>query len=86
MRKLKNGEVKYKQSAYRESSRLSGNIQPMDFYVKGSHVKVYMGCGWATGWVQYSDKLKCCVFLSKGRGLVTCVDNRNITKFVEQER
>lgn len=83
MRVLKSGEVRYKASAYKESTRLSAPITPMKLWPKGSHVKVYMGYGWAAGYVQSSDLTKCCIFLSREQRTVACVDSRNIVPFTK---
>lgn len=78
MRVLKNGEVRYKPSAYKESSRLDAQPQPMKLYPKGTRVKVYLGRGWGTGYVVSSDTTRCCIFLAKEQKTVVCVDNRNL--------
>lgn len=84
MRVLKSGEIRYKPSAYKESSRLDAQPQPMKLYPRGSSVKIYLGCGWAVGYVLSSDTTRCCVSLKKERRSVVCVDNRNIQSYVEE--
>lgn len=80
MRTLKSGEVRYKASAYKESERLGGRVQPMTVYQPGATLQVYMGYGWATGYVRHSDSKMCSVFLAKEQRLVSCSDNRNLRR------
>ena len=80
MRVLKSGEVKYKNSAFKESIRLSADPLPMTVYYRDEKVKVYMGCGWSSGQVRFSDEQRCTIFLTKEQRMVSCVDNRNLIR------
>lgn len=84
MRTLKSGEVKYKQSAYKEALRLEGVIHPIPVRRKGVIVEVFMGCGWAKGRVTSSTRDCCSVFLLKAQRSTTCYDGRNIRDCKEQ--
>lgn len=78
MRTLKNGEVKYKPSSYKEAERLSGPTFPMPRYPEGTKVQVYMGAGFATGYVLSSYQDRCVVKLVTGNRPVTVHDARSI--------
>ena len=78
MRILKNGEVRYKASAYKEGERLSGESCPMTIYRRDTLVQIYLGTGWAKGRVCESTKKHCSVRLLKDQRLVSCSDNRNL--------
>lgn len=78
MRTLKNGEVRYKPSAYKEAERLAADPLPMASYAKGTKVQVYTGHGWSIGYVNSGDPSRTLVFLAKEQRLTCCCDNRNI--------
>jgi len=78
MRVLKNGDVKYKASAYKEAERLSGPSFPLPRYPEGTKVQVYLGAGFATGYVVNSYQDRCVVKLVTGNRPVTVYDARSI--------
>lgn len=78
MRVLKDGTIKYKASAYKESDRLSGDPFPLPRFPVGTKVKVYMGAGWSIGYVVDSKQDKCVVRLSVGQRSITVNDARCI--------
>jgi hypothetical protein len=78
VRILKSGEVKYKASAYKEANRLNAPPQPMKQYRVGDKVKVYLGHGWGSGYVRFSNSSTCMVYLIKEQRVTCCTDNRNI--------
>jgi hypothetical protein len=78
MRILKNGEIKYKPSAYKESERLSVPAFPMPRYPEGTKVQVYMGAGFTTGYVVSSYQDRCVVKLVTGNRSITVHDARSI--------
>lgn len=78
MRKLKDGTVKYKASAYKEQDRLAGNSFPIPRFAIGAKVKVYMGAGWSVGYVEASQQDKCIVRLAVGNRPITVNDARCI--------
>lgn len=80
MRVLKDGTIKYKPSAYKEYNRLAQPVFPMPIYMKGSKVRVFMGCGWSTGLVLESQQHSCVVKLSLGNRIITVYDARSIQK------
>lgn len=86
MRKLKDGTVKYKPSAYKEVERLTKPATPMDVYPKGTKLSVYIAAGWALGYVRFSSPKMCVLALAKDNRQITCTDNRNLMKPVEKER
>lgn len=50
----------------------------MPIFRKGTPVKAYLGSGWGKGKVEYSDKVRCVVFLKIGSRRVIVYDARNI--------
>lgn len=78
MRVLKDGTVKYKNSAYKEYERLSKPSFPLPRLTKGSKVQVYLGAGWGSGYVVDSSQDRCIVRLSMGNRTVTVFDARSI--------
>ena len=78
MRALKNGDVKYKASAYKEAERLSAPSFPMPRYPEGTKVQVYLGAGFGTGYVVSSCQDRCVVRLVTGNRPVTVHDARSI--------
>lgn len=78
MRTLKDGTVKYKASAYKESERLSKSPFPLPRFPIGTKVKVYMGAGWSTGYVEDSKQDRCVVRLAVGQKMITVNDARCI--------
>ena len=77
-RLLKDGTYKPKPSALKASQRMEKPSYPLPVFRKGTIVKVFLGAGWGTGKVEYSDKDRCIVFLKIGSRRVTCYDARNI--------
>ena len=75
---LKDGEFKPKPSTVKAGERMQRPPTPLPVYRKGTPVKVFIGAGWGKGVVEYSDKVRCVVFLKIGsrRGMV--YDARNI--------
>ena len=86
MRVLKSGEVRYKASARKEEERLLGRVRPLSVHSTGATLQVFMGYGWATGYVRHSDHDRCILMLAKEQRLVCCTDNRNLRKAPEKER
>lgn len=78
MRVLKNGDVKYKPSAYKDYERLSGPMFPMPIYKKDQKVQVYLGAGFGTGYVVSSYQDRCVVKLVTGNRSITVYDARSI--------
>jgi hypothetical protein len=78
MRRLKDGTVKYKASAYKEGERLAKDPFPLPHLSKGTTVKVYMGCGYSKGQVIHSDQTSCSVRLVVGNRTVVVRDARSI--------
>ena len=78
MRVLKDGTVKYKPSAYKESQRLGASSFPLPRFVKGTRVQIYMGAGWSTATVVESTQAHCVVQISINNRMVTVRDARNI--------
>jgi len=78
MRTLKDGTVKYKPSAYKESERLSRPSFPLPRFTKGTRVQIYMGAGWSSGNVIESSQNHCVVMLTVGSRLITVRDARSI--------
>lgn len=78
MKKLKSGEIKYKQSAYKEAARLAELPHPLQVRRTGSIVEIFTGCGWAKGRVTTSTRDLCGVFLLRAQRSTTCYDDRNI--------
>jgi hypothetical protein len=78
MRKLKDGTVKYKASAYKEQDRLARSPFPIPRFVIGAKVKVYMGAGWSVGYVELSQQDKCVVRMAVGNRSITVNDARCI--------
>ena len=78
MQVLKNGQVKYKPSAYKEAERLSGPIFPMPRYPEGTKVQVYLGAGFGTGHVIASHQDRCVFKLITGSRSITVTDARSI--------
>jgi hypothetical protein len=81
VRKLRDGSVKYKASAYREYQRLAGNPFPIKIYPVDTKVKIYMGAGWSTAYVLISKQDSCTVRLAMGSRMLTVTDNRCIQPF-----
>lgn len=77
-RTLKDGTYKPKPSALKASQRMEQPAHPMPVFRKGAIVKAFLGAGWGTGRVEYSDKERCVVFLKIGSRRVTVYDARNI--------
>jgi sRNA-binding regulator protein Hfq len=78
MRVLKDGQVKYKPSAYRDYERLSKPSFPMPRFVEGTKVQVYLGAGFGTGHVVSSYQDRCVVKLVTGNRSITVYDARSI--------
>ena len=78
MRTAKSNEASHKSSAYKGVNRLEADPLPMTIYSNNYKLQVYIGCGWATGIVVYSDETRCNVFLTKEQRVVSCTDNRNL--------
>lgn len=78
MRVLKDGTVKYKNSAYKEYERLAMPSFPLPKLKKGSKVQVYLGAGWGSGYVVESYQDRCVVRLSMGNRTITVFDARSI--------
>jgi hypothetical protein len=81
MRTLKDGTVKYKASAYKESQRLSGSPFPLRIYPTGTKVRIYMGAGWSAAYVVLSKQDNCVVKMAIGGRMLTVKDNRCIQPF-----
>lgn len=64
--------------AREEQERLAGRPHPLPVFRKGATVSVYLGSGWAAGYVTDSSRDRCTVHLAKGQRSVTCNDARNI--------
>ncbi|WGL30669.1 transcription elongation factor [Synechococcus phage S-CRES3] len=77
-RTLKDGTFKPKPSATKASERMLQPATPLPIFRKGSQVKVFLGAGWGKGRVEYSDKVRCVVYLKIGSRRVTCYDARNL--------
>lgn len=78
MRVLKDGQVKYKPSAYKEVERLSQPSFPMPRFPEGTKVQVYLGAGFGTGYVVSSYQDRCVVKLVTGNRSITVYDARSI--------
>jgi hypothetical protein len=78
MRTLKDGTVKYKKSAYKESERLAMPSFPLPRFMKGAKVQVYLGAGWGSGYVVESYQDRCVVRLSMGNRIITVFDARSV--------
>jgi len=74
----KTGEFTAKPSTLKAVERMYQPPTPMPIFRKGTTVKVFIGAGWGKGKVEYSDKVRCVVFLKIGSRRVTCYDARNI--------
>lgn len=69
-----------------EQERLSQRRHPLPVWRKDTRVQVYVGAGWAKGFVTESNRDRCTVWLPQGRRQVTCSDARNIRFQPERER
>lgn len=83
MQILKDGTVKFKKSAYKESERLSTPPFPLPLFTQGTKVQVYLGAGWGTGHVVSSRQDHCVVRLSVGSRTITVFDARSIRQAKE---
>lgn len=77
-RTLKDGTYVPKPSAVKAAERMYQPSTPLPIFRKGTLVKVYLGSGWGKGHVEYSDKVRCVVFIKIGSRRVICYDARNI--------
>ena len=72
------GEFTAQPSTMKALERMYKPATPMPVFRKGTAVKVFLGAGWGKGKVEYSDKVRCVVFIKIGSRRVTCYDARNI--------
>lgn len=72
------GEFTPKPSTVKAGERMQQPATPLPVYRKGTSVKVFLGAGWGKGTVEYSDNVRCVVFLKIGSRRVTCYDRRNL--------
>jgi hypothetical protein len=63
-----------------EQERLARNPFPLPLFVQGTKVQVYMGAGWALGFVEESSQTRCTVKLKVGNKPVTIYDARSIRR------
>lgn len=72
------GEFTPKPSTVKAGERMQQPSTPLPVLRKGTQVSVFLGAGWGKGTVEWSDKVRCVVFLKIGSRRVTCYDARNI--------
>jgi len=72
------GEFTAKPSTMKALERMYKPATPMPIFRRGTAVKVFLGAGWGKGKVEYSDKVRCVVFIKIGSRRVICYDARNI--------
>ena len=75
---LKDGEFKPKPSTVKAGERMQQPPTPLPVFRKGTPVKAFLGAGWSKGVVEYSDKVRCVVFLKIGSRRITVYDARNL--------
>jgi hypothetical protein len=72
------GEFTAKPSTLKAVERMYQAPTPLPVFRKGAPVEVFLGSGWAKGAIEYSDKIRCVVFLKIGQRRVICYDARNV--------
>ena len=75
---LRDGEFKPKPSTVKAGERMQQPPTPLPVFRKGTPVKAFLGAGWGKGVVEYSDKVRCVVFLKIGSRRITVYDARNL--------
>lgn len=83
---LKGGEFKPKPSTLKAGERMQQAPTPLPVFRRGTPVEVFIGAGWGKGAVEYSDKIRCVVFLKIGQRRVTCYDSRNIRTYTPSSK
>jgi len=78
------GEFTAKPSTMKALERMYKPATPMPIFRKGTVVKVFIGAGWGKGRVEYSDKVRCIVFLKIGSRRVIVYDARNIMEDIQK--
>lgn len=78
------GEFTPKPSTVKAGERMQQPPTPLPVFRKGASVKVFLGAGWGKGTVEYSDKIRCVVFVKIGSRRVICYDARNIQQDSEK--
>lgn len=78
MRILKDGTIKYKESAIRAAEWYQQTPLPMRSFRKGQFVKIFMGAGWSKGKVVQWTKDGVTARLTREQRNVVVRDNRNI--------
>lgn len=78
MRKLKDGTVKYKKSAFEAAAWMNQKPNPLPTFIKGQAVEVYRTASWTKASVVSSSPNGCTVRLAQGGQNVNIYDARCI--------
>lgn len=80
------GEFTPKPSTIKAGERMQQAPTPLPVFRRNANVEVYMGCGWAKGAVESSDRTRCVVLLRIGQRRTVVYDARNLREYTPSSK